>query len=40
MTDWYKFKAFADDNLKVAKMAKFRVEDRVENVVRIGENAG
>ena len=39
MTDWYKFKAFADDNLKVAKMAKF-VFDRVENVVGIGENAG
>ena len=27
-----KFKAFADDNLKVAKMAKF-VCDKVENVV-------
>ena len=33
-----KFKAFADDNLNVAKMAKF-VFDRVENIAGKGENA-
>ena len=33
-----KFEAFADDNLNVAKMAKF-VFDRVENTVGKGQNA-
>ena len=37
--DLSNFKAFADDNLRVAKMAKF-VFDRVENIVGKGENAG
>ena len=39
MLDFFKFKAFADDNLNVAKMAKFDF-DRVENIVGKGENAG
>ena len=34
-----KFKVFADDNLNVAKMAKF-VSGRTENIVGKGENAG
>ena len=37
--DWSKFKAFADENLNMAKMAKF-VCDRVQNIGRKGENAG
>ena len=37
--DWTKFRAFADDKLNVAKMMIF-VCDRVENIVRKGENAG
>ena len=34
-----KLKAFADDNLNVAKMMEFFF-DRLENIVGIGENAG
>ena len=34
-----KLKAFADDNLNVAKTVKF-LFDRVENIVGKGENAG
>ena len=34
-----KFKAFADDQSKVAQMLKF-APDRVENIVGKGENAG
>ena len=34
-----KFKVFADDKLKVAKMAEF-VQDELENNVGKGENAG
>ena len=37
--DWSKFKAFADDKIKVAKMMIF-VLDGVENIVGKGENAG
>ena len=37
--DWPSFKAFADDNLNVTKMAKL-VSDRVENNAGKGENAG
>ena len=37
--DLSKFKAFADNNLPVAKIAKF-VSDWVENIVGEGENAG
>ena len=37
--DWTKFKAFADDNLNVAKRM-ISVYDRVENIVGKGENAG
>ena len=36
---WSKFKTFADDKFKVAKMMIF-VLDRVENIVGKGENAG
>ena len=39
IVDWSKLKAFADDNLKVAKAVVF-VLDRVENIVGKGENAG
>ena len=35
---WSKFKAYADNKVKVAKMAEF-VLDRVENNVGKGENA-
>ena len=38
MLDLSKFKAFADDNSNVAKMAKF-VIDRIENISGRGENA-
>ena len=38
-TDWPNFKAFADDNLNEAKMAKLFF-DRVENIAGKGENAG
>ena len=37
--DWSKVKAFADDNIKFAKMMIFFVFDRVENIVGKGENA-
>ena len=37
--DWSKFKAFADDKIKVLKMMIF-VFDRVENISEKGENAG
>ena len=37
--DWFKFEAFADDNLKVIKMIIY-VLDRVENIVGKRENAG
>ena len=37
--DWSKFKAFADNKRKLAKMMVF-VFDRVENIVGKGENAG
>ena len=37
--DWPKFKAFAEDNLNVAKMM-VSLYDRVENIVGKGENAG
>ena len=37
--DLSKLKAFAGGNLKVAQMAQFCF-DRVENIVRKGENAG
>ena len=36
--DWSKFKAFADDKIKVLKMIIF-VLDRDENIVGKGENA-
>ena len=36
--DWSKFKASADDNLKVVKMMIY-VFDRVENIAGKGENA-
>ena len=39
MIDWPNFKAFADNNSNVAKMAKL-VFDRVENISGKGENAG
>ena len=39
ITERSKFKAFADDKIKVAKMIIF-VFDRVENNVGKGENAG
>ena len=35
---WSKFKASADNSLKVAHMMRF-VQDRLENVVEKGENA-
>ena len=38
--DQAKFKAFADDNSNVDKMVIFSVKERVENIVRKGENAG
>ena len=37
--DWSKLKAFADDNLNVAKKV-ISLHDRVENIVGKGENAG
>ena len=37
--DWSKLKAFADDKLNLAEKLKFVLE-RVENIVRKGENAG
>ena len=37
--DWSKLKAFADDNLNVAKIM-ISLYDRVENIVGKGENAG
>ena len=37
--DWSKLKAFADNNLNVAKMM-ISLYDRVENIVGKGENAG
>ena len=37
--DWSKFKAFADDKIKVPKIMIF-VCDRDENIVGKGENAG
>ena len=39
MIAWSKVKAFADDNLNVAKMAKY-LFDRIENIAGKGENAG
>ena len=39
LLDWFKLKAFADDNLKVIKLMIY-VLDRVENIVGKGENAG
>ena len=38
MIDWSKFKAFADNNSKVAEMAK-SVFGMVENIAGKGENA-
>ena len=38
MLDWSKLKAFADNNLYVAQMMIYFF-DRVENIVRKGENA-
>ena len=37
--DWSKFKAFAEEKFYIAKMM-ISVCDRVENIVRKGENAG
>ena len=37
--DWYKMKAFPDDNYNAARITKF-VFDRVENIVEKWENAG
>ena len=37
--DWTKFKAFSEEKLNVAKIM-ISVFDRVENIVRKGENAG
>ena len=37
--DWFKFKAFADDKIKVNEQLKFAV-GRIENIVGKGENAG
>ena len=39
MTEKSKFKAFADNNLNMAKMAKF-VIDRVKNIAGKGQNVG
>ena len=40
ISNWSKFKEWcADDKLKVTKIMKF-VIDRLENIVRKGENAG
>ena len=39
ISDWLKLKAFADDNLNVAKIM-ISPSDRVENIVGKGENAG
>ena len=39
VSDLSKYKAFADDNLGMSKMAEF-VYDRVEKIVEKGENAG
>ena len=38
--DWPKLKAFADDNSNVAAKMMISFYDRVENIVRKGENAG
>ena len=37
--DWPKLKAFADDNLNVARMV-ISLYDRVQNIMGKGENAG
>ena len=37
--DWSEFKAFADDKINVAKMARSSF-NRVENIAGKGENAG
>ena len=37
--DWSNLKAFADDKINVTEKMKFLLE-RVENIVRKGENAG
>ena len=37
--DWSKLKAFADDKMNVAQVM-IPIFDRVENIVRKGENAG
>ena len=37
--DWFKLKAFADNNISVAKMM-ISPCDRVENIVGRGENSG
>ena len=37
--DWFKLKAFADDNINVTEELKF-VLSRLENSVEKGENAG
>ena len=37
--NWFKLKAFADDNLNVTKMM-IPLDDRVENIVGKEENAG
>ena len=39
ISDWSKFKAFADDQVCVSKSLKFILE-RVENIIGKGENAG
>ena len=39
ISDWSNLKAFADDNLYVGQMMIY-VVDRVENIMRKGENAG
>ena len=38
--DWIKFKAFADNNLNIAKIIISFFLYRVENIVGKGENAG
>ena len=39
ISDWSKFRAFADDNIDIIQKLKFDLE-MVENIVRKGENAG
>ena len=39
ISDWSKFKAFADDKINVNEQLKFTLE-RVGNIVGKGENAG